>query len=115
MGKTINKKDVKDVLRNATLQDKLEFIAAIEESGVDCTGKKEKLIADDYFSILSSNGVNSVCPHCKSNHIAKDGKRSYTQRFLCKDCNKKFTLFTNTMLEKTKYPYFVWVDVVESV
>ena len=37
------------------------------------------------------------------------------QRFLCKDCNKKFTLFTNTMLEKTKYPYFVWVDVVEAV
>ena len=36
-----------------------------------------------------------------------------TIKFYCKDCGKFFTLFTNTILEKTKYPWEVWVKVLE--
>lgn len=34
------------------------------------------------------------------------------QRFRCQDCGKSFTRFTGTLLEKSRFPWEVWVTVL---
>ena len=58
-------------------------------------------------------GINSVCPYCNSDKIIKKGKRKHIQVLYCKECNKKFTPFTNTILEKTRWHWDIWVKVLE--
>jgi transposase-like protein len=58
-------------------------------------------------------GVNSCCPKCNSARINKCGKRNFVQLFKCKECNSKFTLFTGSILEKTKWHWDIWIRVLE--
>ena len=55
--------------------------------------------------------INSSCPCCNSQIIVKNGKENYVQRYGCKDCGKYFTLLTNTVLEKTKWYWDIWIKV----
>ena len=48
--------------------------------------------------------MNCTCSKCKSKIIVKNGKRpNRIQEYKCKDCKTKFTKFTNTILEKTRW------------
>jgi transposase-like protein len=42
------------------------------------------------------------CPRCKSDNIRKDGIVKHKQRFLCKECNYRFTVETIGKPEKLK-------------
>lgn len=75
----------------------------------------ELLMASDFENRLSALNVNNTCPQCSSSHIVKIGKENNIQRYQCKDCKKKFTLFTGTILEKTKWHWDLWVKVLEMV
>lgn len=57
--------------------------------------------------------INTKCPKCGSEHVVKNGNRNHIQRFKCKKCENQFTLFTNTIMEKTKWHWSVWVKVME--
>lgn len=58
--------------------------------------------------------INSSCPRCNSKSIVKNGKRrNGIKEFKCKDCNTKFTPFTNTILEKTNYHWSAWIKLLE--
>lgn len=62
---------------------------------------------------LERLGINSTCPTCSSVRIEKYGKRSTgVQIFRCKDCNRIFSLFTGTILEKTRWHWDIWVKVL---
>ena len=75
----------------------------------------ENLITTSLQEKLIKLGINSTCPHCSSSKIVKNGTRGDIQLFKCKDCNKKFTPFTNTILEKSHWHWDIWVKVVEMV
>ena len=75
----------------------------------------ENLITTSLQEKLIKLGINSTCPHCNSSKIVKNGARGDIQLFKCKDCNKKFTPFTNTLLEKSHWHWDIWVKVVEMV
>lgn len=61
-------------------------------------------------------GVNDCCPECGSISIEADKEnKSGIQSYLCKDCNYRFTRFTGTLLERTRYPWDVWVEVLRMV
>lgn len=62
---------------------------------------------------LEKLNINKKCPICGSEHVVKNGKRKHIQRFKCKKCDNQFTLFTNTIMEKTKWDWSVWVKVME--
>ena len=65
---------------------------------------------------LIKAGVNSCCPECGSISIDADKEnRSGIQSYICKDCNFRFTRFTGTLLERTRYPWDVWVEVLRMV
>jgi transposase-like protein len=61
---------------------------------------------------LFSNGI--ICPVCGCvEGIVKNGKRTGTQRYFCKSCRKSFVANTNTILERTHKPIFVWKKFLE--
>ena len=58
-------------------------------------------------------GVNRACPGCGSASVVHNGVNGAgIQRYLCQDCAKSFTRFTGTLLEKSRFPWDVWVEVL---
>lgn len=65
---------------------------------------------------LAKLGINRACPGCGSVAVAHNGLNTGgVQRFLCQDCGKSFTRFTGTLLEKSRFPWEVWVEVLRMV
>ena len=58
--------------------------------------------------------INSKCPYCGSD-ARKDGMRKHIQTFECKSCKRKFTVFTGTVLERTRWHWDIWVKVLDMV
>jgi len=56
--------------------------------------------------------INSVCPKCSSTNIIKYGKKKRIQHYKCNECGLYFTLFTGTILEKTKWHWDIWIAVL---
>ena len=117
MGKKISKSEVQKQLNTLSMGELLDMLDVYsKETGEDISIAKKKLITNDLQSRLLSNKINTNCPYCKSSLIIKKGTRANgIKEFMCKDCNKKFTLFTNTILEKTQYHWDIWIKVVEMV
>ena len=68
----------------------------------------------DDFNVdsLFSNGI--TCPICGDvERIVKNGKRSGSQRYLCKNCDKSFMANTASILERTHKSIFVWKKFLE--
>jgi transposase-like protein/IS1 family transposase len=66
------------------------------------------------------NEKGFVCPHCKNTHVVRFGKyitrpgirEIERQRYKCKNCDKTFTDFTNTPLNRTHFPN-KWIAFIE--
>ena len=73
-----------------------------------------KLVTIDLQNrIIDILGKEKRCPECSSNIIVNFGKRSNgVQRLKCKDCGHTFTYFTGTILEKTKFHWDFWIDMI---
>ena len=64
----------------------------------------ETLVTNSQETKLHNLKVNYTCPKCKSSIIVKNGKKpNGIQEYKYKDCGTKFTKFTNTILEKTRW------------
>lgn len=58
-------------------------------------------------------GINRACPACGSIAVVHNGLTDAgIQRFRCQDCGRSFTRFTGTLLEKSRFPWEVWVEVL---
>ena len=79
----------------------------------DLEKELDAMISLNLQARLEELGINKVCPKCHSESVMKYGFRERIQVFKCKDCGSKFTLFTGTILEKTKWHWDVWIKVLE--
>ncbi len=62
---------------------------------------------------LAALGVNRACPGCGSVAVVHNGTNpAGIQRLKCQDCGATFTHFTGTMLEKSRFPWEVWAEVL---
>lgn len=62
---------------------------------------------------LKEAGMGHSCPKCGSTLIVSNGRRENgVQRLMCSDCHHSFTYFTGTILEKTKYSWNAWIEIV---
>ena len=83
-------------------------------NNVNFNKQMENMVTLSLESKLNKLHINSTCPNCNSNLKVKNGKRSNgIQEYKCKECNTKFTAFTGTILEKTKWHYEIWLKVLE--
>lgn len=85
-----------------------------EKNNVNFDSQMETLVTNSLEIKLHNLKVNCTCPKCDSSIIVKNGKRpNGIQEYKCKDCGTKFTKFTNTILEKTRWHWDIWVKVLE--
>lgn len=62
---------------------------------------------------MKNAGMGHICPRCGSTLIVSTGRRENgVQRLKCQSCGHRFTYFTDTILEKTKYTWDGWIEVV---
>ncbi|WP_241208429.1 transposase-like zinc-binding domain-containing protein [Streptococcus downei] len=80
---------------------------------VDVADTMNFVVVSNFEEHLAKLGVNSSCPQCSSTSISKYGKRNNIQVFKCKDCSKRFTRFSGTALEKTRWHWDIWLKVLE--
>lgn len=114
MSKKITNEDIQKKLNTLSLHEIMNMLNTYSKTtGTDTSTVKSKLVADDLQNRLIENKINCSCPTCNSLNIISFGKNGNVKRFKCKDCGKTFTLFTDTILEKTKYHWDIWVKVLE--
>jgi transposase-like protein len=77
-------------------QSEQEFLQKQIESGINKSGF-DLLIQ----TLQNINGV--TCPHCGSEKVMKNGvMKNKTPRFLCNNCHKGYSLYTNTFLQNVQ-------------
>ncbi len=82
----------KEVVNHYSSHSKAEF-----ESELDA------MITLNLQRRLEKLKVNSSCPKCGSGNMVKNGKKKNIQQYKCNGCKCRFTLFTGTVIEKTKW------------
>lgn len=76
---------------------------------------EEALVLNSYASKVPEEvkehrfSKGKVCPHCKSDKVSRNGKYNNKQRYICKDCNKTFTDFTNSATYNSKKTLDMWL------
>ena len=85
-----------------------------EERARLCTmlaGAKEGTEDMDTFLTERRFAGGRVCPLCGGTHVQRNGKRKNgTQKFICRDCGKTFSITKNTIFEGTRKGLAVWKE-----
>lgn len=86
-----------------------------EKTGKDYEEEKSKYAKITLQKRLEALGINLTCPnqHCKSDDVVKWGTRKGIQIYRCKECHKKFSIFTGTVLDNTRWHWDIWVKMLE--
>lgn len=82
-------------------------------SKIDFEKELDAMISLNFQIRLEKLGINNACPKCGTKNVKKYGFRNRVQLYRCKDCGTKFSLFTGTILEKTRWHWDVWIKVLE--
>ncbi|WP_128426686.1 IS1 family transposase [Gudongella oleilytica] len=113
--KSFNEKDLRDIVVGLSfpqVKALLDYYSV--NNGVNFDKEINQIITNSHQRKLEEYEINKVCRKCGSVTIVKDGKRADgVQKYLCKDCNSRFTLFSGTILEKTNWHWDAWVKTLE--
>lgn len=83
-------------------------------TGANFNKEFHQIITNSLQNKLEEHGITKACRKCGSITVVKDGKRADgVQKYLCKDCSTRFTLFSGTILEKTNWHWDAWVRTLE--
>ena len=82
-----------------------ELLSYLEEFLV--LGSQVKQVCEEVKEFRFSKG--KVCPHCSSELISRNGKYNGKQRYICRDCRKTFTDFTNSATYRSKKSLDKWL------
>ena len=108
--------EVEDAVLNLSIQDFLTLANKYAVlTGADIKEQIHSVIQYDLQNQLIKCGANKTCPYCGFKIISSRGKRDNINRYECNNCGKSFTVFTNTILEKTHSPWDAWVAVVHGL
>ena len=99
--------EVRELLKQMTEEQRLEVIRL-------CNIENSKSKENEYLLKLSNN---HHCPYCNSNNICKNGsnhsKGVRIQKFKCNNCNKNYTIKTNTIFYYTHKNIEIWQEYIE--
>ncbi len=114
MAKKITLEELAESINNLPFHEFKKLIDQYSaKSGIDFKSEMSLLVTSCLQDRLIKLGINSKCPACDSKNIIKFGKRNHIQLFHCNNCGKRFTLFTDTILEKTRWHWDIWIKVLE--
>ena len=92
-------------IENLSLYQQTQILALLEERLI--SGSQVTQITKDVKEMRFSKG--KVCPHCKGEDILRNGKYNNKQRYICKNCRKTFTDFTNSATYNSKKTLDKWI------
>lgn len=92
-------------IQKLSLYKQKQILSKLEENIMLCSQVTE--ITKEVKEMRFSKG--KVCPHCNCEDISRNGKYNDKQRYICKDCGKTFTDFTNSATYKSKKPLDKWM------
>ena len=92
-------------IQKLSLYKQKQIISKIEENIM--LGSQITEITNEVKEMRFSKG--KVCSHCNCEDISRNGKYNDKQRYICKDCGKTFTDFTNSATYKSKKPLDKWM------
>jgi len=99
---------IKQIFQSLSEHDKKDFLDYLNGNPV----KSSKPIGDFHSLILKHKSFNlpdrPVCAHCGSIHVVKNGHKDGTQRYLCRDCHKTFSITNNTILYHSRKSVETW-------
>ena len=79
-------------------QEQQELLTQLEEYLV--LGSQVSQVTKEVKEMRFSKG--RVCCYCNGTDVVRNGKRNGVQRYLCRNCQKSFTDFTNSATYKSK-------------
>ena len=99
---------IKQIFESLSKEEKESFLEYLKGNS-----PKSDSTPLSFSSIVIQQNPSSLpdrpsCPHCKSNHIVKNGHKKDTQRYFCKDCKKSFVITNNTLLYYSKKSLSTW-------
>lgn len=110
----INHEEVLEYVKSLSFTQFKEVVREYEKNhSVQLEGELNSIIILDLQQRLQVLDVNKCCPSCGSPCRQKYGKRNGVQTFRCTDCKKRYTLFTGTILEKSRLHWDIWVRLLE--
>lgn len=96
------------LIKGLSNKDKKRLIKSLENDLGGNANSIKEFLTDKRFE----NG--RVCPHCGCTHIVKNGHRADgTQKYVCKDCGKSFTITTNSIVFGTRKDMAIWQEYIE--
>lgn len=117
--KRITEKDIVKMLNGSGAPSKRTVLKALKEAGLF---DFEEDIESIYARAELNNKFNKMlnidiqCPHCGKKHIIKHGyTNSGLSKYKCKDCNKIFTILTNSIFDNSKYSLDIWADLIKEM
>lgn len=114
--KSLSFDELLDAVENLTFKefkDVVTYFAYTSEDKMSYQSFLDTAVNLDFQKRLEKLGVNTCCPACNSTMIVKNGKKkNSTQQYVCLDCKRNFNRFTNTVLEKTKWHWDIWIEVL---
>lgn len=112
---TQNINEITDFLNTLSFNDFKNIVEQYSnKNNANFDTQMETMVTMSLQSRLHKLGVNCTCPKCNSSLKVKNGKRKNgIQEYKCKECGTKFTAFTNTILEKTRWHWDIWIKVLE--
>lgn len=85
-----------------------------KKTGQDFSSEINALTVSSLEKHLEQLGVNSACPKCgETDGIPKYGHRNHVQVFKCKKCGHKFSRFSGTVLEKSRWHWDIWIRMLQ--
>lgn len=99
MGRKTNKQKASDLLKTLSKKEIKELFEEYSKQS-------------DYEEV--ENKFQIKCPDCECYGYTRKGKtKSGLSIFKCKECGKKYTIYTGTIMQNTPYSWKVWVSIME--
>jgi len=92
------------------LPDKLEEVAIFIDNLLS-TKSQDKLTNQAY----QIEEKKIICVRCSSSYVVKNGLKDGTQRYKCKNCNKFFSINTNSILSHSKITYNQLMVIIKDI
>lgn len=98
---------IMEMIRQLPIVERVRLHSMLKEPQ-EKTPSFEEYLTEQRFS----NG--RVCPICGGTHVQRNGRRKNgTQKFICKDCGKTFSIGKNTIFNGTRKDMSVWMEYLE--
>lgn len=92
-------------IKSLSLYQQEQILLHLEEHLI--LGSQVTQVTKEVKEMRFSKG--KICPHCKGEDILRNGKYNGKQRYICRNCKRTFTNFTNSATYKSKKSLDKWL------